>query len=87
MVKNKVDIVYIVPTLSLVAQISEDYRRMLKKISYEDCNIFNTYEMNLKNTKKNIYVLTQEKAISTFLDGHQACTSKTLLIVDRDTKY
>lgn len=82
LVKNKVDIVYIVPTLSLVAQISEDYRRMLKKISYEDCNIFNTYEMNLKNTKKNIYVLTQEKAISTFLDGHQACTSKTLLIVD-----
>ncbi|MFR5115390.1 DEAD/DEAH box helicase [Turicibacter sanguinis] len=82
LMKNKVDIIYIVPTLSLVAQVSEDYKKMLKKINYQDCNILNTYRTNFQNDKRNIYVLTQEKAISAFLDENQTLKTKTLLIVD-----
>jgi len=58
LVSDELDIVYIVPTLSLLNQVTEDYNKMLKKLSITNCKIVNSFIPNNKATFSTIYVLT-----------------------------
>ena len=63
--KQDGNIIYIVPTLTLVSQVSADFNSQLKAFGLSDYRISTTY--NVQEADKNkIYVLTQEKAISAF---------------------
>ncbi|HAN10528.1 MAG TPA: hypothetical protein DCP90_07930 [Clostridiales bacterium] len=82
LIKEKVDIIYIVPTLSLVNQVSEDYIRMIKKFSIQNCNIYNSYVFDKEKIENRIFVLTQEKALAAFMDENKPFDKKAILIVD-----
>lgn len=80
--KENIDIVYIVPTLSLINQVTEDFNRELKKMKISNYWISNSFDEQQKSNEKNIYVLTQEKAIAAFSDSEQAFTRKLVLVAD-----
>ncbi|PKL35155.1 MAG: hypothetical protein CVV44_22510 [Spirochaetae bacterium HGW-Spirochaetae-1] len=75
------NVIYIVPTLSLVAQVSADFNRMLKIYNltqYTISTTFNSQEIN----HSRIYILTQEKAISAFSQSDEPYNNIRVLIVD-----
>lgn len=80
--KENIDIVYIVPTISLINQVTEDFNRELKNMKISNYWISNSFDEQQKSNEKNIYVLTQEKAIAAFSDSEQAFTRKLILVVD-----
>lgn len=80
--KENLDIVYIVPTLSLVNQVTEDFNRELKKMQVSSCRIYNSFDKEKYNDCSNIYVLTQEKAIAAFADTEEPFSKKMILVVD-----
>ena len=83
LIKDESDIVYIVPTLSLVTQVSEDYKNMFKLFNYERFEILNSYiPDNSINQKRKIYVLTQEKAMVAFSHNNNPFNYNVMLIVD-----
>ena len=53
------DVVYIVPTLSLVNQVTEDFNSMLKKLGIGNYKITNTFMQIEDFDVNNIYILTQ----------------------------
>lgn len=75
------NIVYIVPTLSLVSQVSIDFRKLLNEFNIDNYSILNTYDGN-KEEKNRIYVLTQEKAIGAFGLNDLPFNDVRILIVD-----
>lgn len=73
-------VIYIVPTLSLINQVSNDFRKILKQFNLNEYIIKNSFEEDLdENT---IYVLTQEKAISAFEQKNKPFSNVRLLVVD-----
>ena len=76
------DIIYIVPTLSLLNQVTEDFSKYIKKFKIKNCAINSTYNERDCNNKNNIFVLTQEKAISIFSDKNNKFQKDTVLVVD-----
>jgi replicative superfamily II helicase len=79
--KKEGNIIYIVPTLSLVSQVSADFNYQLKAFGVSDYRISTTY--NVQEADKNkIYVLTQEKAISAFSQNDRPFKNIRMLIVD-----
>jgi hypothetical protein len=79
--KHDGNIIYIVPTLSLVSQVSADFNSQLKAFGLSDYRISTTY--NVQEADKNkIYVLTQEKAISAFSQKDRPFKNIRMLIVD-----
>jgi len=79
--KQDGNIIYIVPTLSLVSQVSADFNSQLKVFGLSDYRISTTY--NVQEADKNkIYVLTQEKAISAFSQNDRPFKNIRMLIVD-----
>ncbi len=80
-ISNNLDIVYIVPTISLVNQVTEDFRKMVNKYNISNCNITSVYNVH-SIEEKNIYVLTQEKAIAAFSDNNSAFDRATVVIAD-----
>ena len=83
MLRESLDIIYIVPTLSLLNQVTEDYNSMLTKVGIEDYLITNNLEVGESQAKHTIYVWTQEKAISALsTDEFSGMPQKTILIVD-----
>lgn len=76
------DTVYIVPTLSLMNQVTEDFNRELKKVGIDDYWISNTFSNVHRNNKKNIYIMTQEKAISAFTEVEIPFSKDLVLVVD-----
>ncbi len=81
-ISENIDIVYIIPTLSLLNQVTEDYNKMLKKLGIEHCKIVNSYIPNLSEDLNTIYVLTQEKALAAFSNEKTAFSKKMILIAD-----
>lgn len=79
--KKKGNIIYIVPTLSLVAQVSSDFNLLLKKFQINDYRIATTFSLHDADSYK-IYVLTQEKAISAFSQSDTPFQNVRVLIVD-----
>lgn len=78
--RNNFDIIYIVPTLSLVNQVISDFNRYIKELDVNNCKISSAYEEY--NDKNNIFVLTQEKTISIFSDNNNKFSKDTVLVVD-----
>jgi len=58
-------VVYVVPTLSLVSQVTSDFRKLLDDFQLADYTLETTYN-NTSATQNSIYILTQEKAIAAF---------------------
>lgn len=81
LIKEDIDVVYIVPTLSLLNQVTEDFNQELKKVGVSDYWISNSFDDEGDNCK-HIYVLTQEKAIAAFSDFQKAFSKKLILVVD-----
>lgn len=80
--KSIFDIVYIVPTLCLMTQVTEDFNQMLKEIGIENFTISNSYIQENNNEQIHIYVLTQEKAISAFSSAENVFNNNLVLVVD-----
>lgn len=81
-INKSIDIVYIVPTLSLVNQVTEDYNNMIKELNIKNCKIINSYMYDENYDGSTIYILTQEKAISALSLEEDTFTNNTILIVD-----
>jgi hypothetical protein len=75
------NVIYIVPTLSLVSQVCEDFHKQIKHFKLSNCKVATTYNSQELNGNK-IYVLTQEKAISAFSQSENPFENISVLIVD-----
>lgn len=76
------NVIYIVPTLSLVNQVCEDYANMFHKLGFEDYIVTSGISIQDSN-KRNVYVWTQEKAIAALSAvGSRIAPKKTILVVD-----
>lgn len=80
--KEDIDVVYIVPTLSLLNQVTEDFNRELKYMGISNYWISNSFEQEQKVDARHIYVLTQEKAIAAFADSEKAFSRRLILVAD-----
>lgn len=76
------DVVYIVPTLSLVNQVTEDFNSMLKELGIGNYKIANTFIQVEDYAVNNIYVLTQEKALAAFANEETAFSKPLILVAD-----
>lgn len=74
------NIVYIVPTLSLINQVVKDFYLMLKDFKLEHYEILTTYNSNYN--KNIIYVLTPERAISAYNEEDKPFGEVNSFIVD-----
>jgi hypothetical protein len=79
--KQAGNVVYIVPTLSLVSQVSLDFRHHLDLFGLNEYEILTTFYEHEEDDKK-IFVLTQEKAIVAFSQTEAPFRNIRLLIVD-----
>lgn len=79
--RNNFDIIYIVPTLSLVNQVIGDFNKYIRELEIDNCKINSSYEESASSTN-NIFVLTQEKTISIFSDENNKFQKNTVLVVD-----
>ena len=81
-IQDNWNVIYIVPTLSLVNQVCEDYTTMFHKVGYE--NYFVTSGLSIQDPNMGvIYVWTQEKAIAALSTaGNSIASKKTILVVD-----
>lgn len=76
------NVIYIVPTLSLVNQVCEDYTNMFHKLGFTDFIVTSGLSSQDPN-KGNVYVWTQEKAIAVLsTPGANIAPKKTILVVD-----
>lgn len=68
-IDNNLDILYIVPTLSLVNQVTSDYASLVNKFTEEPSrtiilNSFADYHDSAEPEERRIYVMTQERALA-----------------------
>jgi len=75
------NVVYIVPTLSLVFQVSVDFRKALDKFGLKYYEILTSYYERPPGAHA-IYVLTQEKAIAAFSQKEKPFEDLRYLIAD-----
>ncbi len=81
LLKKPGNVVYIVPTLSLVSQVSLDFRHLLRDFELHEYEILTSF-YERPETGKAVYVLTQEKAIAAFSQQDHPFKNLRLLIVD-----
>jgi len=79
-IKKGGNIVYVVPTLSLINQVVNDFHDKLKEFSLDNYEILTTY--NEKRNSKIIYVLTPERAISAYNENAKPFGDVNSFIVD-----
>lgn len=79
---ENVDVIYIVPTISLLNQVTEDFSKELKQIGVKDYWITNSFKEDSHTSTKKIYVMTQEKAISAISNYKNAFQKELILVVD-----
>ncbi|XZG69076.1 DEAD/DEAH box helicase [Chitinibacteraceae bacterium HSL-7] len=75
--KGGTRIVYIVPTLSLISQVTSDLSKLLRLHGIGDIEVLNSFEEKIDSF---IYVVTQERAIVLF--SEQGVRHLDLLVVD-----
>ena len=80
--KENFDIVYIVPTLSLLNQVSEDFNTYLNRLNVVNCSISNSVIGKENSSHNNIYILTQEKAIAAFCSDKNVFSNNLILVAD-----
>jgi hypothetical protein len=81
LLKKDGNIVYIVPTISLVSQVTRDFKTLLKQFGFYNYKIITTYNENNEN-ENNIYVLTQEKVIAAFSQKERPFKNIRMLVID-----
>lgn len=81
-ISDRLDVVYIVPTLSLLNQVTEDYNKMIRQLEIKDCKIVNSFIPNHDSEFCTIYVMTQEKALAAFSNEKTAFSKKLILVTD-----
>jgi len=75
-------VVYIVPTLSLINQVTKDFRSAIARLEMPDVMVYQNHsDRVLSGTKKAILVLTQERALAALAQG-ETLTDAAMLIVD-----
>lgn len=79
-IKKGGNIVYVVPTLSLINQVVNDFHDKLKEFSLDHYEILTTY--NEKRNSNIIYVLTPERAISAYNENAKPFGDVNSFIVD-----
>lgn len=83
MLAEKMDVIYIVPTLSLLNQVVEDYHELLTQVGITDYIITSNLMIGESKAAHTIYVWTQEKAISGLSDHpSKGMPNKTILVID-----
>lgn len=83
MLSKPLDVIYIVPTLSLLNQVVEDYNDLLQKAGVDDYIITNNLPIGQSKAAHTIYVWTQEKAIAVLSsDEFDGMPKGTILVVD-----
>lgn len=81
-VQDHWNVIYIVPTLSLVNQVCEDYSNMLHRLGLESF-IVTSGLSNQKQEEGTVYVWTPEKASAVLTTiGESIAAKKTILVVD-----
>lgn len=80
-IERKGTIIYIVPTLSLINQVTDDFRKIFKDFGINNALIKTNYDESDRNTEI-VYILTQEKAISAFEQQEVPFSNVSLLVVD-----
>lgn len=82
LIKKKSGIViYVVPTLSLVSQVTTDFRKLLDDFELSEYSLETTYNSS-NATQNSIYILTQEKAIAAFSQSENPFGNVRLLVID-----
>ena len=81
-IKENLDVVYIVPTLSLLNQVTTDYSKMLKQLGISNVRIENSVAPSVHPECSTIFVITQEKALVAFSDEDDFFQRKLILVVD-----
>ncbi len=82
MLKKKGEVVYVVPTISLINQVSTDLKKIINKYNLGNFNILQGYaDKYATSDQHTIYVLTQERALSA-LSHEDAFKNLSLLIID-----
>jgi len=79
-IKKGGNIVYVVPTLSLINQVVNDFHDKLKEFSLDHYEILTTYNENRNSNI--IYVLTPERAISAYSENDKPFGDVNSFIVD-----
>lgn len=82
-IENNRDVIYLVPTLSLVNQVTEDFIRLFKKLKWHKYHIINSYNPELISDRiPQIFILTQERAIAAFSLSETPFAYDSMLIID-----
>lgn len=79
-IKKGGNIVYVVPTLSLINQVVNDFHDKLKEFSLDSYEILTTY--NEQKNSNIIYILTPERAISAYNENAKPFGEVNSFIVD-----
>lgn len=83
LIEKEGDVVYVVPTISLVSQVTMDYRKLLNEHGIKNYELLNgVIHSKSKNDNNRIYILTQEKAISAFSQEECVFAELRMIIVD-----
>lgn len=82
-IENKWDIIYIVPTISLINQVTLDFSKYFRKLGISNIEVFNSYNPELIDADvPHVFVLTQERAAAAFTMSENPFTRKAFLIID-----
>jgi len=82
-IENKWDVIYIVPTISLINQVTLDFSKYFKKIGISNIEVFNSYNPELIDADlPHIFILTQERAAAAFTMKEKPFARKAFLIID-----
>jgi len=82
-ISKKMDVIYVVPTVSLINQVTRDFIAAFRKYGCSSYEILNTYNAELIDNKRpTVFILTQERAIAAFTMTETPFTRKSMLIVD-----
>lgn len=83
MFQSQMDVIYIVPTLSLLHQVSEDYNAYMQAHNVQNYIITNNFDLKHVEAEHIIYVWTQEKAIAALTsEDWKEYSRKAILVVD-----
>lgn len=83
LIRGAKTIVYIVPTISLINQVTKDIRNAIRKFGLNNIGIHQTYVDNsVFYHKQNVFVLTQERVASALTNVKNAFNGLDILIVD-----
>lgn len=76
-------IVFIVPTISLINQVSNDLRAKIKELKAWNISVYQTVNnLSLFKSEKTIYVLTQERALNALNNQDEVFDRVKMLIID-----